>query len=453
MKKYRSLLYVLLCAPALFASVISDAAASLQPGKWVQVNTNFPHTRFFMDSVSGSGIFNYSDDAVWYPDSQWMMFTGSDHGGLVNPGSFIVYKANTDTWEKRARGTRGDFSHAYSFNTINAKRGIYYHYDHSGPGLLKYDIKTDKWDTVCGKYSNTTPTGMVEWFPEANKMIAFGSDIRGCMFYLDTATNKWVSFGSGIAAEVAYHGLGRYNSTKKVIMFGFGSMWSMNGDSPGYKTYILDSNLTIRQTSICSIFVAHPRAILTYDPSSGDFLIFDRNNGFYSYDMVNDLWKKLPTPTVPIFDADRSPIYTVSAPIPELGVVAFWQVRSSSASGWAATSHMYLYKHNPNSGTAIESNGPDSKTSSIDITAKPNPFNPVCNVNVTLPSKSNLLLNVYNSNGKIIREITSGTYAKGTHSFTWKGVDALNNKMATGLYVLHLTAGNQTKTVKVMLTK
>jgi hypothetical protein len=448
------ILLLALCITAVngYASVLSDVAAALTPGEWAEVTTNFPTATFFKDSTA-SGIFVYSDDAVWYSDSQWIMFTGSDHGGTVNPGAFVIYKAETDTWEKRERGLRGDFSHAYSFNTIDEEKDVYYHYDHSYPGgkVLAYDIHADVWSAYCTLDPNNTPTGMVEWFPEAGKMIAVGNNTAR-LRYLDTASMTWTGFGPNLHRGIAYHGLGRYNPKHKVILAGFGSTWHIDGDLPGYGAYIIDSNLTVTSTSVCSIFVAHPHGLLTCDPVSGDFLVMDRNGNFVSYDLLSDTWKKLPSPTVPVFDpADNSPIYVVSAPVPELGVAVFLQVRGTGAWGWASTSHVYLYKHDPAAGTVMAS-GIETRNAApgTRLSFSPNPLHAGQPFFLKAGLESVRKLTLLNLQGRVV----SGLHADKTGLVTAAGVGGPALSLPAGVYIIRtVLRDNKILTNKVIIIR
>jgi hypothetical protein len=78
----------------------------------------------------------------------------------------------------------------------------------------------------------------------------------------------------------------------------------------------------------------------------------------------------------------------------------------------------------------------------------PNPFNSVTNISFSLPSKSIVQLKVYNILGNEIAVICNGQMEAGTHTVKF---DA--SKLASGMYIYKLTAGNFVQTRKMMLLK
>ena len=62
----------------------------------------------------------------------------------------------------------------------------------------------------------------------------------------------------------------------------------------------------------------------------------------------------------------------------------------------------------------------------------PNPFNPHTMIQFYVPNLSNVSINIYDLNGKLIDVVTNSVYAQGTHSVTWDGMN-LNNEMVLEL--------------------
>ena len=81
--------------------------------------------------------------------------------------------------------------------------------------------------------------------------------------------------------------------------------------------------------------------------------------------------------------------------------------------------------------------------------AYPNPFNPTTTLSFALPVISNVLLEVYDINGRIIMNIIdNNNMDAGYHVVTW---NAANH--ASGMYFVKMVAGEYVNTQKLMLVK
>ena len=78
----------------------------------------------------------------------------------------------------------------------------------------------------------------------------------------------------------------------------------------------------------------------------------------------------------------------------------------------------------------------------------PNPFNPVTNIEYSLPNLSNVSLIIYNLQGQVVTQLVDGEIPAGVHTVTW---DASN--FASGIYFYRLTAGEFEQTRKMVLLK
>jgi hypothetical protein len=87
------------------------------------------------------------------------------------------------------------------------------------------------------------------------------------------------------------------------------------------------------------------------------------------------------------------------------------------------------------------------------LAASPNPFNPVSHVTVTLPRASRVVLAVYDASGRFVKEIAGGRMGPGKHSFTWDATNSAGKRMASGLYVYRLTAGDKVLIRRTILAK
>ena len=65
----------------------------------------------------------------------------------------------------------------------------------------------------------------------------------------------------------------------------------------------------------------------------------------------------------------------------------------------------------------------------------PNPFNPQTMIQFTVPNISNVSINIYDLNGKLIDVVTNSVYSQGTHSVTWDGMNLNNETVSSGVYL------------------
>jgi len=78
----------------------------------------------------------------------------------------------------------------------------------------------------------------------------------------------------------------------------------------------------------------------------------------------------------------------------------------------------------------------------------PNPFNPSTNITYSLPKASNVRLEIYNSLGQRVQTLLNTHKAAGTYHILFKA-----DHLTSGVYIYRLTAGDFTKTKKMVLLK
>jgi len=83
----------------------------------------------------------------------------------------------------------------------------------------------------------------------------------------------------------------------------------------------------------------------------------------------------------------------------------------------------------------------------------PNPFNPTTRFAVEIPKLAEVNVVVYDVLGRQITTLMSGEQAAGYHTIEWDGHDARGITVPTGIYFVHMTAGEFNTTRKVMLMK
>ena len=83
----------------------------------------------------------------------------------------------------------------------------------------------------------------------------------------------------------------------------------------------------------------------------------------------------------------------------------------------------------------------------------PNPFNPVTTIRYQLPAEGRVLLQIYNTNGQLIRTLIDGEVPAGYHQIVWDGRSDAGAPVVTGLYYYRIIANGMSVTKKMALLK
>jgi hypothetical protein len=83
----------------------------------------------------------------------------------------------------------------------------------------------------------------------------------------------------------------------------------------------------------------------------------------------------------------------------------------------------------------------------------PNPFNPSTVISFQLPVDSDVTLSVYNITGQLVKRLASGKFANGRHQVVWDATDDRGVRVASGVYLYVLKAGEFTARRKLVLMK
>ncbi|MBN1782236.1 endo-1,4-beta-xylanase [bacterium] len=99
------------------------------------------------------------------------------------------------------------------------------------------------------------------------------------------------------------------------------------------------------------------------------------------------------------------------------------------------------------SGTGVKTAGPAPSDFTLKGNA-PNPFNPSTIITYSLGSPAHVRLSVYDLRGREITTLESGIRDAGMHHALFDG-----SRLAGGVYVCRLTAGAETRSIKMMMVK
>ena len=84
----------------------------------------------------------------------------------------------------------------------------------------------------------------------------------------------------------------------------------------------------------------------------------------------------------------------------------------------------------------------------------PNPFNPETQIRFTLGGQENVKLVIYDIMGRQVRTLVNGdSFNSGFHVLNWNGRDNLGEKVATGMYIYRIKAGDFIADKKMLLVK
>jgi len=84
---------------------------------------------------------------------------------------------------------------------------------------------------------------------------------------------------------------------------------------------------------------------------------------------------------------------------------------------------------------------------------QPNPCNPGTTVRFSLPEAGSAVLDLYAANGARVRRLAEGGFDAGHHEVFWDGRDDQGRAVASGTYLLRLTAGNTQQARKLALVR
>jgi flagellar hook assembly protein FlgD len=83
----------------------------------------------------------------------------------------------------------------------------------------------------------------------------------------------------------------------------------------------------------------------------------------------------------------------------------------------------------------------------------PNPFNPVTLIRFTISQRQILRLDVYNSQGRLIRTLLNNTMNAGSHELSWDGLNANGEAVASGIYYYQLWGESVSQSKKMILIR
>lgn len=89
----------------------------------------------------------------------------------------------------------------------------------------------------------------------------------------------------------------------------------------------------------------------------------------------------------------------------------------------------------------------------LNSTCYPNPFNPTTTLSFTLPESHPVHINIYDINGRLVRNLLNENRDQGPHEVVWNGRGDDGRMQASGLYFSRIQAGPYSQVRKMTLAK
>ena len=83
----------------------------------------------------------------------------------------------------------------------------------------------------------------------------------------------------------------------------------------------------------------------------------------------------------------------------------------------------------------------------------PNPFSPLTTLAFALPEAAHVRLSIYDLGGRLVRVLVDEVRPAGMHEVQWDATNASGQRVASGVYLCRMEAGEYRETRRVMLIK
>ena len=137
-----------------------------------------------------------------------------------------------------------------------------------------------------------------------------------------------------------------------------------------------------------------------------------------------------------------------------VGKAAYWSTARPDT-GAALTLFAAVLQWLVDENTAVESDDAAFNRPAVFelLPAYPNPFNPSTTLTYRLAEAAPVRLVIYDLSGRKVMTFDEGLKPAGTHPVVWNACDETGASVASGLYIVRITAGKQTKPQKLVLLK
>lgn len=322
-------------APAVAsASVLSDAAAALQPGRYVAISTGLTAADLQPDSPGGS-ILDWADSGVWDPVQRRFMYIGKE-AGCTSQYRNIVYDEASNTWSYGPLPLSVGCGHGYDGNTADPVTGTHYFKPYDSVNIYKRNGAS--WTTLP-----SLPRAVIAGIAKSPTGLLY-ADLLNDVYYNDaTGTRTVVNVATTYPTFPPigdYHSINEYDRVHDVFLVGGG-----NNSLAMYRVAIVNGTpVRTRLTNApweYGVGEYDQHTNIVSDPVTGEFIIYRKMTGiFYGFNIMTDTWRQIGVSG----DGKMPPLPTahgtspVVAAVSNYGVIMYVAQNGSSAA-------VYLYKH------------------------------------------------------------------------------------------------------------
>ena len=127
-----------------------------------------------------------------------------------------------------------------------------------------------------------------------------------------------------------------------------------------------------------------------------------------------------------------------------------WNIIDERGNSYECT-NLEKYEPKKQTETIILRKGVSSSESLTELTlspAHPNPFNPVTNIQFTVPEMSDVNIVIYDVQGRLIETLIDNRLSPGDHMVQWNA-----SEVSSGVYFLHIESSKFSRIQKLMFIK
>jgi hypothetical protein len=320
------------------ASVLSSAAAALQPGHYTTINTGLTGLDLQPDN-SGGSILDWADSGGWDPVNHKFVYIGKE-AGCTSTYRNIVYNEASNSWSYGPLPLTTGCGHGYDQNTVDPVTGTHYFRPYNSSTIYRFNGSS--WTSLP---SLPTPTVIVAGVAKSRTGLLYSDQLWDVWY--DDATGQRTVIDVSVAYPTLpligdYHSIAEYDPVHDVFLIGGG-----NNTRAMYKVSIVNGSPVRTRLGDAAwefgVGEYDPHTNITADPVTGEFIIYKKSTGvFYGYNIMTDTWRQIgvsgdgnmpPLPT----GTNTSPI---AAAVSSYGVIMYIAHTGSTAA-------VYLYKHAP----------------------------------------------------------------------------------------------------------
>lgn len=327
-------------------TALGNLAANMQPGTWAELQTNGADAAFSADE----SIFEYADRMVWDSIGKQALFYGSSDPGGAQNHKFIRYQASNNTWTVLSDPPWAGsqlIAHSYKHNVIDVTgRRLYYRVmgsDNREFWSVDLDNPNGGWTRRASidNINYVQDASALDYFRARGTIVVHSGDVNsqgsGLAEYRPSS-NTWAAISGLFSPRGELHSIIECNSKHNVCIFGGGdltsSVWKLNAN--GTAVPVAPAPFSDFSTRYCET---------TVDPVSGDYLVLNRENRFYKFDVTDGAqgrWTQIGSGSaVPPFvgyDGVHATFHSVAVSIDTYGVIMVPQWRNGG-------SKVFVYKH------------------------------------------------------------------------------------------------------------